>query len=110
MHTYTRISISISVDAPAVLVPSLDLRVGQVELRRQLHAILHAQVLLALEAALEAVQLVVRERRARLARLLGLEGAVGVTAGRDGVIVVVIVAGVVVFIVKIVHIVLNGFG
>lgn len=46
---------------PAVLVPGLDLRVGEVEGGRQLHAVLDAQVLLPLETALQLGQLVVCE-------------------------------------------------
>ena len=61
-----------SSDWPAVLVPCLDLRVWEVEFGRELHAVLNAEVLLALEALLEGVQLVVREGRASLARLLRL--------------------------------------
>lgn len=48
---------------PSVLVPSFDLGVGQIELGRQFHAILDAQVLLPLETLFERLQLVVRERR-----------------------------------------------
>jgi len=73
---------SISSCIPAVLVPGLDLRVGEAERRRQVHAVLHAQVLLALEAALELVELVVREGRARLAGLLGARRG-AVPAARD---------------------------
>ena len=51
---------------PPVLVPGLDLRVREVEGGRELHAVLHAQVLLSLEAALELGELVVSERRSRL--------------------------------------------
>lgn len=55
---------------PPVLVPGLDLGVSEVEGGRQLHAILDAQVLLPLEAALQLGQLVVREGRPGLPRLL----------------------------------------
>lgn len=48
---------------PSVLVPSLDLGVGEVEPGRQLHAVLNAEVLLLLKTLLERFQLVVRERR-----------------------------------------------
>lgn len=48
---------------PSVLVPGLDLGVGQVELGRQFHAVLHAQVLLPFEALLKRLQLMVGERR-----------------------------------------------
>lgn len=56
--------------SPPVLVPGLDLRVGEVERSGELHAVLHAQVLLPLEAALQLRQLMVSEGRARLAGLL----------------------------------------
>lgn len=55
---------------PPVLVPGLDLRVCEVEGGRKLHAVLDAQVLLPLEAALQLGQLVVREGRASLPGLL----------------------------------------
>lgn len=55
---------------PPVLVPGLDLCVGEVEGGRQLHAVLDAQVLLPLEAALQLGQLVVREGRPGLPWLL----------------------------------------
>lgn len=55
---------------PPVLVPGLDLGVRQVEGGRQVHAVLHAQVLLPLEAALQLVELMVREGRPRFAGLL----------------------------------------
>jgi len=54
-----------------ILVPGLDLRVAQAEARRQLHAVLHTQVLLPLEALLQRVQLPVRERGPRLVRERG---------------------------------------
>ena len=50
---------------PPVLVPRLDLGVGEVELGRQLLAVLDAQILLLLEAPLEGLQLVVGESSAR---------------------------------------------
>lgn len=52
---------------PSVLVPGLDLRVSQVERRRQVHAVLHAEVFLPLEAALQLVELVVGEGSAGFA-------------------------------------------
>ena len=55
---------------PPVLVPGLDLCVREVEGGRQLHAVLDAQVLLPLEAALQLRQLVVGEGRAGLPGLL----------------------------------------
>ena len=58
--------------SPAVLVPGFDLRVTEVEFRRELHAVLHAEVLLSLEVLLERVQLMIGERRPRFARLLRL--------------------------------------
>lgn len=51
--------------SPSVLVPGLDLGVGQVELGRQFHAVLHAQVLLPFETLLQRLQLMVGERRPR---------------------------------------------
>ena len=68
--------------SPAVLVPGFDLRVAQVQFRRELHAVLDAEVLLSLEALLERVELVVGERRPRLACLLRLARA---AAARPGV-------------------------
>ena len=58
--------------SPPVLVPGLDLGVGEGELGCQLHAVLHAEVFLSLERLLQTRQLVVREGRASLARLLRL--------------------------------------
>lgn len=46
------------------MVPRLDLGVAQPQLVRQLHPVLHAQVLLPLEALLQRLQLVVGEGRA----------------------------------------------
>lgn len=43
------------VDLPSVLVPGLDLCVGEVESRGQVHAVLNAKVLLSLEAPLQLV-------------------------------------------------------
>ena len=60
----------VELHSPSVLVPSLDLSVGQVQLGRQLHAVLHTQVLLPLEALLQRLQLVVGEGRACLPLLL----------------------------------------
>lgn len=57
--------------SPAVLVPRLDLRVRKAQLGRQLHPVLHTQVLLALEALLQGLELVVRERSPRLSLFLG---------------------------------------
>lgn len=54
--------------SPSVLVPGLDLCVGQVESRCQVHAVLHAEVFLPLEAPLQLVELVVREGRPGFAR------------------------------------------
>lgn len=56
---------------PAVLVPRLDLGVCEVERSRQVHAVLHAQVLLPLKATLQLIELVVRESRPGFARLFG---------------------------------------
>lgn len=55
---------------PPVLVPGFDLGVGQVEGGCQVHAVLHAQVLLPLEAPLQLVELMVREGRPCFAGLL----------------------------------------
>lgn len=63
-------SLAAAVSLPPVLVPSLDLCVGEVEGGRQLHAVLDAQVLLPLEAALQLRQLVVRKGRPGLPGLL----------------------------------------
>lgn len=54
---------------PSVLVPGLDLCVCQVESRGQVHAVLHAEVFLSLEAPLQLVELVVREGCPCFARL-----------------------------------------
>ena len=54
---------------PSVLVPGLDLCVCQVESRGQVHAVLHAEVFLSLEASLQLVELVVREGCPCFARL-----------------------------------------
>jgi len=56
--------------SPSILVPSLDLGVGQIELSRQFHAVLNAQVLLSLKTLFECLQLVVRERRPRFSLFL----------------------------------------
>ena len=56
---------------PAVLVPGLDLGVSEVERSSQVHAVLHAQVLLPLKATLQLIELVVRESRPGFARLFG---------------------------------------
>lgn len=56
---------------PAVLVPGLDLGVSEVERSCQVHAVLHAQVLLPLKATLQLIELVVRESRPGFARLFG---------------------------------------
>lgn len=58
-------------NSPSVLVPGLDLGVGEGQLGGQLHPVLDAQVLLPLEALLQGLELVVGERCPRLALLLG---------------------------------------
>lgn len=68
--------------------------VGEAELGGELEPVLHAQVLLALEALLERLQLVVGERGARLARLLAHAGrrlgvVVAALARRAAAVVVV---------------------
>lgn len=59
---------------PSILVPRLDLGVAQSQLVRQLHPVLHAQVLLPLEALLQRLQLVVGEGRARFPLLFTQSG------------------------------------
>ena len=59
---------------PSVLVPGLDLCVCQVESRGQVHAVLHAEVFLSLEASLQLVELVVREGCPCFARLFRAHG------------------------------------
>lgn len=56
---------------PAVLVPGLDLGVSEVECSRQVHAVLHTQVLLSLKATLQLIELVVRESCPGFAGLFG---------------------------------------
>lgn len=56
---------SCSQTSPAVLVPGFDLRVSEVERGSQLHAVLHTQVFLPLEATLQLRQLMVSEGGAR---------------------------------------------
>ena len=63
---------------PSVLIPSLDLGVGEVELGRELLSVLDAQVLLLLEAPLQGLELVVGESCPGLALLPGVHLA---TAG-----------------------------
>lgn len=55
---------------PPVLIPGLDLSVGQSQLVRQLHAVLDAQIFLPLEGLLKCLQLMIREGGACLALLL----------------------------------------
>lgn len=66
---------------PSVLVPGLDLCVGQVESRGQVHAVLHAEVFLSLEAPLELVELVVGEGCPGFARLFRAHGGAVPAAG-----------------------------
>lgn len=56
------------------MVPRLDLGVTEAQLVRQLHPVLHAQVLLPLEALLQRLQLVVGEGRARFPLLFTQPG------------------------------------
>lgn len=65
--------------SPSVLVPRLDLRIGQTELGGQFHPVLDAQVLLALEALFQRLQLQVCKGGARLALLFAdcAAGALG---------------------------------
>ena len=55
---------------PSVLVPCFHLCVGEIETCGELHAVLDAQILLTFEALLQAVQLLIGERRARFAWFL----------------------------------------
>jgi len=71
--------------APAVLVPGLDLRVAEVQFRRELHAVLNTEVFLSLEALLQRVELVVGERRPRFACLFRLAAGAAAVARRAGV-------------------------
>ena len=59
---------------PSVLVPGLDLGIGEVQLGGQLHPVLNGQVLLPLEGALQGLQLLVREGGARFPLLLHVVG------------------------------------
>jgi len=70
-----------SLYSPAVLVPCFDLCVGEAERCCQLHPVLHAQILLTLEAALELRQLVISERSAGFTRLLQPGAGAVSTAG-----------------------------
>lgn len=46
---------------PSVLVPGLDLGVRQIQLRRQFHPVLYAQVFLSLKTPLQAIELMICE-------------------------------------------------
>lgn len=74
------------------MIPRLDLGVGESELGGQLESILDAEVLLALEALLQCLQLVVGERGAGLARLLAQAARrfriVAALAGRAAAVIV----------------------
>ena len=72
---------------PPVLVPGLDLCVGQVELGGQLHPVLHTQVLLALEALLQCLQLVVSEGRPGFPRFLATGARLRVSSHWAGLLV-----------------------
>ena len=61
---------------PSVLVPGFHLGVREVQLGGQFHAVLHTEVLLAFEALLESVELVVGEGSPRLTHLFRLAAAV----------------------------------
>ena len=80
------------------MIPSFHLCVAQIESSGELHAILHAQVLLSLEALLQAVELVVGEGGASLARLLATATATATLARRVGVLVLIVVAVLVVLV------------
>lgn len=59
---------------PAVLVPGLDLSVAELQRSRQLHPVLDTQVLLLLEASLQATQLLVAEGCPSLPRFFQAAG------------------------------------
>ena len=61
--------IKVTSKLPSVLIPSLDLGVGEVQLGRELLPVLDAQVLLLLEASLQGLELVVGESGPGLALL-----------------------------------------
>ena len=69
LETHGRLTLPLGA---SILVPRLDLGVAERETRSELHAVLHAQILLTLEALLEAVELMIGEGGASLAWLLGL--------------------------------------
>lgn len=56
--------------SPAILIPGLHLAIAQLQLVGQLHAILHAEILLPLKGFLQRLQLMIGEGGARLALLL----------------------------------------
>lgn len=56
---------------PSVLVPGFDLSVTETQLGRKFHPVLHAQVLLPLEALFERLQLMIGKRRSGLALFFG---------------------------------------
>lgn len=58
---------------PAVLVPGFDLSVAELQGCCQLHTVLHAEVLLPLEAPLQSGQLLLAERRPGFAGFLRME-------------------------------------
>ena len=80
------------VAVPSVLVPGLDLGVGQTEFGGQFEPVLDAEVLLTLEALLQRLQLVVGEGGARLARLFAQRLVAVALAGRAAVVVAAVAA------------------
>lgn len=80
------------------MVPSFDLGVGQSEFGGQFQPVLNAEVLLAFEALLQRLQLVVGEGRPGFSGLLAharrglVAGAVAALAGRAPAVIVAVVA------------------
>lgn len=60
----------------SVLVPGLDLRVGESQRSGQVHSVLDAEILLPFEASLQLLELVVGEGGSGFAGLFGFGGAV----------------------------------
>lgn len=67
--------VQINVSLPSILIPGFDLRVGELQFRRQLHSVLHAEVLLSLETLFQSLQLMVREGRSCFSLLFTLRRA-----------------------------------
>ena len=69
----------------SVLVPGLDLSVGERQRSGQVHSVLDAEVLLPFEASLQLLQLMVGEGGSGFAWLLGLAVAASATAAATAV-------------------------